>query len=202
MLPLKLSGDEAANRAHELKDYDSKELDRQAEAAMARALSLFDVTGNESQYKIRTEMGESMEKGVGIYREEETMQETINVLKDLRQRIKNVPLTDRGRVFNTEWMNLIELGYTLDCAETMVHSAINRKESRGSHQRLDGPDGAYKERDDKNFLKHTLAIYNAETGLPDISYSDVKITTFQPAKRVYGAEAEAAEAAKKEEAKK
>ena len=169
---------------------------------MARALSLFDVTGNESQYKIRTEMGESMEKGVGIYREEETMQETINVLKDLRQRIKNVPLTDRGRVFNTEWMNRIELGYTLDCAETMVHSAINRKESRGSHQRLDGPDGAYKERDDKNFLKHTLAIYNAETGLPDISYSDVKITTFQPAKRVYGAEAEAAEAAKKEEAKK
>ena len=142
-------------------------------------------------------MGESMEKGVGIYRVEETMQETLDTLKVLRTRLKNVPLTDRGRVFNTEWMNLIELGYTLDCAETMVHSAINRKESRGSHQRLDGPNGAYKERDDAKFLKHTLAIYNKETGLPDISYSDVKITTFQPAKRVYGAEAEAAEAAKK-----
>ena len=141
-------------------------------------------------------MGESMEKGVGIYREETTMQETINVLKDLKKRIKNVPLTDRGRVFNTEWMNLIELGYTLDCAQTMVHSAINRKESRGSHQRLDGPNGAYKERDDKHFLKHSLAIYNKETDLPDISLSDVKITTFQPAKRVYGAEAEKAEAAK------
>ena len=128
---------------------------------------------------------------IGIYREATTMQETIDVLKDLRQRIKNVPINDRGRVFNTEWMNLIELNYTLDCAETMVHSAFNRKESRGSHQRLDAV-----ERDDQKFLKHTLAIYNKETGLPDISYSDVKITTFQPAKRVYGAEAEAAEAAK------
>lgn len=98
----KVAGDEAAKRAEEIADYDSKELDRQAEAAMARALSLFDVQGGESQYKIRTEMGESMEKGVGIYREETTMQETIDVLKDLRKRIKNVPLTDRGRVFNTE----------------------------------------------------------------------------------------------------
>ena len=193
----KVAGDEAAKRAMSIKkDFESPELDKQAEAAMARALALFDVQGGESQSKIRTEMGESMEKGVGIYREEATMQETINVLKDLKKRIKNVPLTDRGRVFNTEWMNLIELGYTLDCAQTMVHSAINRKESRGSHQRLDGPNGAYKERDDKHFLKHSLAIYNKETDLPDISLSDVKITTFQPAKRVYGAEAEKAEAAK------
>lgn len=193
----KVAGDAAAERAEQIKDYDSAELARQAAEAEKRALSLFDVQGDESQYKIRTEMGESMEKGVGIYRVEETMQETLDTLKSLRTRLKNIPLTDRGRVFNTEWMNLIELGYTLDCAETMVHSAINRKESRGSHQRLDGPNGAYKERDDANFLKHTLAIYNKETGLPDISYSDVKITTFQPAKRVYGAEAEAAEAAKK-----
>ena len=138
-----------------------------------------------------------VEKGVGIYREEPTMKETIEVLKKCKERLKKTPLTDRGRVFNTEWMNLIELGYTLDCAQTMVYSAINRKESRGSHQRLDGPNGAYTQRDDKKYLKHTLAILNKETGLPDISYSDVKITTFQPAKRVYGAEAEAAEAAKK-----
>jgi fumarate reductase flavoprotein subunit len=93
-------------------------------------------------------------------------------------------------------MNLIELGYTLDVAQCMVHSAINRKESRGSHQRLDGPNGAYKQRDDVNFLKHSLA-FKTEGDEPRIEYSDVKITTFQPAKRVYGAEAEAAEAARK-----
>jgi fumarate reductase flavoprotein subunit len=146
--------------------------------------------------KIRNEMGQSMEEGVGIYREEESMQKTVDVLKSLQKRIVNVGLTDRGRVFNTEWMNLIELGYTLDVAQCMVHSAINRKESRGSHQRLDGPNGAYKQRDDVNFLKHSLA-FKTEGDEPRIEYSDVKITTFQPAKRVYGAEAEAAEAARK-----
>ncbi|MCR5085616.1 MAG: fumarate reductase (quinol) flavoprotein subunit [Succinivibrionaceae bacterium] len=194
----KTAGVSAAERAMSIKkDYDNAELTRQAEAAEKRALALFDVQGDESMSKIRTDMGESMEKGVGIYREETTMLETIEVLKQCKQRLKKVALTDRGRVFNTEWMNLIELGYTLDVAECMVHSAINRKESRGSHQRLDGPNGAYKERDDKKFLKHTIAVYNQETGLPDISLSDVKITTFKPAKRVYGAEAEAAEAARK-----
>lgn len=194
----KVAGDAMAERAMSIKNvYESAELDRQAEAAEKRALSLFDVQGGESMSKIRSEMGNSMEEGVGIYREEEGMQKTIDTLKALKKRLPNVPLSDRGRVFNTEWMNLIELGYTMDVAQCMVHSAINRKESRGSHQRLDGPDGAYKQRDDVNFLKHSLAIYNKETGLPDISLSDVKITTFQPAKRVYGAEAEAAEAARK-----
>ena len=136
-------------------------------------------------------------EGVGIYREEEGMQKTIDKLKELKKRYVNIPLTDRGRIFNTEWMNLIELGYTLDVAECMVYSAINRKESRGSHQRLDGPNEAYRQRDDEHFLKHSLAIFNKEKNAPDISLSDVKITTFKPAKRVYGAEADAAEAARK-----
>jgi fumarate reductase flavoprotein subunit len=197
----KAGGDAMAERAHQVKDYDSAELARQAEAAEKRALSLFDVKGEESQGKIRAEMGQSMEKGVGIYREETTMQETIDKLKELKDRYVKVAISDRGRVFNTEWMNLIELGYTLDVAQTMAYSAINRKESRGSHQRLDGPNGAYKERDDKNFLKHSLAFLNPETGLPEIKLQDVKITTFQPAKRVYGAEAEKAEAERARKAK-
>ena len=79
----------------------------------------------------------------------------------------------------------------------MANSALNRKESRGSHQRLDGPDGAYTQRDDVNFLKHTLATFQGEDAAPAISYSEVKITRFQPAKRVYGAEAEEAEKKKK-----
>ena len=193
----KIGGDAMAERAHQLKDFDSPELARQAEAAQKRALDLFDVKGTESQSKIRHEMGQSMEEGVGIYREEESMQKTIDTLKDLQKRLVNVGITDRGRVFNTEWMNRIELGYTLDVAQCMVHSAINRKESRGSHQRLDGPNGAYKQRDDVNFLKHSLAFKQDGADEPRIELSDVKITTFQPAKRVYGAEAEAAEAARK-----
>lgn len=197
----KAGGDAMAERAHQVKDYDSEELARQAEEAEKRALSLFDVKGSESQGKIRHEMGQSMEEGVGIYREEAGMQKTIDTLANLKERYKHVAITDRGRVFNTEWMNLIELGYTLDVAQTMVYSAINRKESRGSHQRLDGPNGAYKVRDDKNFLKHSLAFLNKETGLPEIKLQDVKITTFPPAKRVYGAEAEKAEAERAAKAK-
>ncbi|MNH06200.1 Fumarate reductase flavoprotein subunit [compost metagenome] len=80
----------------------------------------------------------------------------------------------------------------LDVAEAMAHSAINRKESRGSHQRLDG----YEERDDVNYLKHSLSFYNQE-GAPTIDYSDVKITKSQPAKRVYGSEGEKQDEAKK-----
>lgn len=101
-------------------------------------------------------------------------------------------MKDTSSVFNTDLLYKIELGYILDVAQSISSSAVERKESRGAHQRLD-----YEERDDVNYLKHTLAFYNAD-GAPTIKYSDVKITKSQPAKRVYGAEAEAQEAAKKE----
>lgn len=78
----------------------------------------------------------------------------------------------------------------------MAHSAFNRKESRGAHQRLD--EGCT-ERDDINFLKHTLAFHNPE-GAPRIEYGDVKITKSVPAKRVYGGEAAAQDKANKEQA--
>ena len=82
-------------------------------------------------------------------------------------------------------------------ARTMAHSAINRKESRGAHQRLDGPDGAYKLRDDVNFLKHSEAYY-VPGSAPRITYGDVKITKSQPAARVYGAAGEKADQERKE----
>ena len=78
----------------------------------------------------------------------------------------------------------------------MAHSAINRKESRGAHQRLDGPDAAYVNRDDVNFLKHSEAYYVAD-GAPRIALGDVKITKSQPAARVYGAAGEKADQERK-----
>ena len=119
------------------------------------------------------------------------MQKTIDKLTELKERFKHVEIKDTSSVFNTDLLYKIELGFGLDVAECMAHSAFNRKESRGAHQRLD-----YTERDDVNYLKHTLAYYNGDDA-PRIEYSPVKITKSQPAKRVYGAEAEAAEAAAK-----
>ncbi len=81
------------------------------------------------------------------------------------------------------------MGFSLDVAECIVHSAFYRKESRGAHQRLDKN---CTERDDVNFLKHSLAFYNSQDA-PNIAYSDVKITKLPPAKRVYGCEPTAQE---------
>jgi fumarate reductase flavoprotein subunit len=120
------------------------------------------------------------------------MQATCDKLAELRERFKNINLDDKTGVWNTEWLYAIELDYQLDVARAMAHSAINRKESRGAHQRLDGPDGAYTQRDDVNFLKHSDAYYVPD-GAPRITYSDVKITKSPPAARVYGAAGEKAD---------
>jgi fumarate reductase flavoprotein subunit len=141
-------------------------------------------------------MVKSMEDGCGIYRLEETMRQTCDKLSELRERFKNISLDDRTSVWNTEWLNAIELDYQLDVAQSMAHSAIERRESRGAHQRLDGPDGAYTERDDVHFLKHSEAYYVPDSA-PRIAYGDVKITKSPPAARVYGAAGEKADAERK-----
>ncbi|NVO98868.1 succinate dehydrogenase/fumarate reductase flavoprotein subunit, partial [Photobacterium damselae subsp. damselae] len=132
--------------------------------------------------------------GCGIYRQEDLMQATIDKLAELRERYKHISIKDKGKVFNTDLLYAIEIGYGLEVAQAMVHSAILRRESRGAHQRLD--EGCT-ERDDQNFLKHTLAYYNGDEA-PRIEYSDVTITKSQPKARLYGAAAE--EAAAKEAA--
>jgi fumarate reductase flavoprotein subunit len=91
-----------------------------------------------------------------------------------------VQLQDRSNIFNTDLTALLELGAMLDVAQAIAHSAANRKESRGSHQRLDHP-----ERDDQNYLKHSLATYRGADP-PQVSYLDVVITRSKPAERVYG----------------
>ncbi len=93
-----------------------------------------------------------MEDGCGIYRLADSMQATCDKLGELRQRFKNVDVEDKSRVWNSNWLAAIELGYQLEVAQAMAHSAINRKESRGAHQRLDG----YEKRDDANYLKHSV----------------------------------------------
>ncbi|MDH2999234.1 fumarate reductase (quinol) flavoprotein subunit [Chelonobacter oris] len=186
----KVAGEYAAQRAVETQHVNTVAVDAQAKDVVGRLQALLEQDGNENWSKIRDEMGDSMEEGCGIYRTEESMQKTVDKIAELKERFKKVRISDRSSVFNTDILYTIELGTILDVAQSISSSAIARKESRGAHQRLD-----YVERDDTNYLKHTLAYYNAD-GAPRIEYSDVKITKSQPAKRVYGAEADAAEAAK------
>jgi fumarate reductase flavoprotein subunit len=123
-----------------------------------------------------------METGVGIYRNADAMKVACDKLAELRERYRRgVKLDDGNRAFNTEWLSAIELGFTLDVAEAMTHSALNRRESRGAHQRLD----EYRERDDVNFLVHSLA-YSTGEGAPRIDTMPVVITKSQPRQRVYG----------------
>ena len=133
---------------------------------------------------IRDEMHDAMETGVGIYRKADSMQAACAKLAVLRDRYRRgLKLDDRNRAFNTEWLSAIELGFTLEIAEVIAQSALNRKESRGAHTWLD----EFTERDDDNYLKHTLA-YRTGDGPPRLDYAPVTITKSQPKERVYGGE--------------
>jgi fumarate reductase flavoprotein subunit len=124
-------------------------LKKLAEEIMARTEAFLHSNGTEKMADIRQEMGDSMEEGVGIYRTQVSMQKTIDKLAELKTRYKNIKINDKSSVFNTEFLYAIELGYLLDTAQAMAHSAICREESRGSHQRLDG----FEKRDDERPTK-------------------------------------------------
>ena len=189
----KLAGDEAAKRARSVMPGNSANLLKMAQDVEKRVTALRTKTdGTEKLATIRTEMAKAMEDGCGIYRMHDTMQATCEKLAELRERFSNVGLQDRTEVWNTEWLQAIELDYQLDVALAMAHSAVNRKESRGAHQRLDG----YEQRDDVNFLKHSDAYY-VKGSAPRITYGEVKITKSQPAARVYGAAGEKADKERK-----
>jgi fumarate reductase flavoprotein subunit len=134
--------------------------------------------GKERIATIRQEMQKAMEDGAGIYRSEQDLKKTCNTLRQLRERFSNVVIEDKGDVFNTQLIAALELDFMLDVAEAVAHSALNRRESRGSHTRTDFP-----KRDDQNFLKHTLA-YRTPQG-PRIEYLPVTITRWPPEERKY-----------------
>jgi fumarate reductase flavoprotein subunit len=159
-----------------------------AEAEQERVIQIRESRGTERVAVLRSEMAQTMEDGCGIYRTQQEMQASCEKIAQLRDRFKNLHLDDHSQGWNTEWLLAVELEFQLNIAEAMTHSALNRKESRGSHQRLDG----YEERDDANYLKHSLATYNGEDA-PRIDYMDVKITKSKPAVRAYGALGEKAE---------
>ena len=136
--------------------------------------------GTERPATIREEMQETMEQGAGIYRSGEGLTRAADRLRELQERFRNVAVQDSSRTFNTELTSVLELSSMLDVAESMIHSALWREESRGAHQRTD-----FTGRDDERFLAHSL-IYRNPDGSSRVESLPVTITRWPPGERVYG----------------
>jgi succinate dehydrogenase / fumarate reductase flavoprotein subunit len=129
--------------------------------------------------EIKDELGTTMNEYVAVYRDEEGLTKAHEIVHRLKEEARTAYVDDRGSVFNQDVLGAIELRYMLDCAETTIVSAIDRKESRGAQFRLD-----YPERHDEEWLKHINVTRGAD-GEPEISYSPVTITKWQPEVRKY-----------------
>ncbi len=174
------AGKSAAEFASTLKDVTFDPISITLKEEKSIRDKYFKKGGKEKIAGIRKEMYQAMESGVGIYRNEESLVKSQETIQDLKQRFSQISIKDHRMTFNTELVSAIELSNLLDLAEVIIQSALNRKESRGSHQRHD-----YTNRDDENFLAHTLA-YISDEALPRIEYLPVVITKWPPGDRVYG----------------
>ncbi|MER6052154.1 succinate dehydrogenase flavoprotein subunit [Streptomyces sp. NPDC001793] len=144
---------------------------------------LREATGSERVTEIRKELQETMDANVMVFRTEQTIKTAVEKIGELRARYKNVSIQDKGRRFNTDLLEAIELGNLLDLAEVMAVSALARKESRGGHYREDYPN-----RDDVNFMRHTMAYREVGgDGAESIrlDYKPVVQTRYQPMERKY-----------------
>jgi succinate dehydrogenase / fumarate reductase flavoprotein subunit len=173
---------------------------RSGEHAAERALSMKMPTGSDEQLgkdremiaeilarpktgrrvsEIKQELGETMNRYAAVYRDEAGLQSAHEIVRRLKEEAKTAYVDDKGTVFNQDVLGAIELDYMLDCSETIVMAALERKESRGAQFRTDFP-----ERNDSEWLKHIDVSRNGGD-LPTISYSEVTITAWQPEARTY-----------------
>ncbi|MGN6501320.1 MAG: succinate dehydrogenase flavoprotein subunit [Pseudolysinimonas sp.] len=142
--------------------------------------------GTERIAALRKELQDEMDRNAQVFRTDESLEKVTQTIHSLRERYRNVGIHDKGHRFNTDLLEAIELGFLLDLAEVVVYSARNRKESRGGHMRDD-----YPQRDDENYMKHTMAYLTGDPPSADaadhitLDWKPVVITNYQPMERKY-----------------
>lgn len=147
-------------------------------AAQAKIKALVEKSGTLRLNQLRQAFQDCMTQFCGVFRNQASMEEGLNQLQQLKQQYQQIYLDDKGNCWNTEIIEALELRNLMIVGEIILTSALNRRESRGAHSRED-----YPQRDDPNFLKHTLAFYSS-AGI-DLQYKPVRITLFEPKERKY-----------------
>jgi succinate dehydrogenase / fumarate reductase flavoprotein subunit len=153
-----------------------QEVAREEEARIFKGL--MQSTGGENPYRIRRELREAMDRHAGVYRDGKSMAEGLAKIRGLKERFSKVSVEDKGRIYNSNLMHVLETENLLELAEVLMTAALAREESRGAHFRRD-----FSTRDDVKWLKHTLA--TEDNGRPGLDYRPVTITHWKPVERKY-----------------
>jgi succinate dehydrogenase / fumarate reductase flavoprotein subunit len=172
----KQAGIHAAEHSEKVASSTVTEKDVEAESARVRAMS--DRKDGEDPAKLRTDMQGTMDSLVGIYRNAGDLARALQQIRAVKERYRNVRVTDGSTAFNLNLTDAVELGNMLDLAEVIIVGAIARTESRGAHARTDFP-----KRDDANWMRHTMAKFTPEG--PQLSYAPVAFTRWEAKERVY-----------------
>ncbi|MEV6448951.1 succinate dehydrogenase flavoprotein subunit [Amycolatopsis sp. NPDC051716] len=138
--------------------------------------------GDERVADIRKEMQQTMDSHASVYRTEDTLKQALTDIQALKERYQRITVSDKGKRYNTDLLEAVELGFLLELAEVLIVGALARKESRGGHARED-----YPTRDDTNFMRHTMA-YKQGSGLSSdirLDYKPVTFTRYEPMERKY-----------------
>lgn len=178
----RVAGEQAAQRAQRSEFCSLQLAQEQLTAQQAQLNALTQRESGESWVDIKKALLKTMEEGCGIYRTEAGMQTTLATIRELRQRYRNVCVTDKSKVYNTELFMCLEVGFGLDIAEATCLGALERRESRGAHQRLDK---GCTQRNDADYLRHSLVYYQGEDNAR-LSWQEVDTSIIPPAVRAYG----------------
>lgn len=150
------------------------------EKDLEKIKNIIESDGNLRVSEVRNEMAKAMTEGIGVFRDQKSMEYAKSVVEKTKIKYRDsIKIDNKGKVYNTDLLFALELENMIDCAESIVHGALTRKESRGAHFRTD-----ITGRNDKDWLKHTL-IYKNNDGEIKIETPDVTITQWEPVERVY-----------------